>query len=106
MAALKCPLALFTTTGTYKASQFSASETVAAVHQEAANTQSLFLDHKQILVLGEVRYLHNKDNINTYITDEFYGAVMTLPVKLFGLTAEDKQVYLDFLNEWGTVSVL
>lgn len=106
MAALRSVSLHLFTPGTYKAYKFSASETVAEVHQEANNTKSIFVDHKQTLVLGEVRYLHNEDHVDNYITDEFYAAVMVLPVTLLfiQLTAADKQVYQDFINEWGTVS--
>lgn len=93
--------------GTHKAYQFSASDVVATVHQETTTTQSIFLDRTQTLTVGEVRYLHNEDDLDYDITDEFYAAVMSLPVRLyFGLSAEEKQLYQSFIEEWGTVNFM
>lgn len=91
--------------GTYKAFQFSASEATSSVHEKATATRSLFLDRKQTYTLGEVRYLTNNPNVTNDITDEFYTAVLNLPVRFSGLTAQDKQQYFDFFDKWGTVSV-
>ena len=92
--------------GTYRAYQFSASDVTAAVHQETTTTKSIFLDHTQTLARGEVRFLQSEDSLVYDITDEFYSAVMNLPTNLFGsLSAEDKQHYQNFIEDWGTVSL-
>lgn len=67
------------------------------------SSQSLFLDRKRTLTLGEVQYLPNDEDWQSDITDEFYDAVMNLPTTFF-LTPEDKQKYFEFFDDWGTVS--
>jgi hypothetical protein len=56
------------------------------------------MDKKQICTYGRARYLDSHGSVSR----EFYRAVTSLPTACIRLA--DRRTYLNFLDDWGTVS--
>lgn len=96
----------YLTTGLHQTYKFSGSTSVSDVHGEASSTESVFLDTKHTCTLGQLRYIDNDPTVQKDVSDEFFEDVQSLPIRLFGLTAQDSNKYFAFFDKWGTVSVV
>ena len=84
--------------GSYKLFAFSASSAVREARNKTEKHKQIYIDKKRVCSYGEVRYVDTIGNQFFPLTDEFYQAVKKLP------TTYSLDVYLAFIENWGTVS--